>query len=434
MAEIYTTHTGDADVTADLDLSANGVAGSLNKLANAARVLGVLGGLGLLLGIIFGATSGDANPGGTVLQAYSYGFVFWLALTLGCLGLLLLHNTVKATWTHSILRFIEAGTANFVPLLFLFLPFAAAVWFGWYGGAGWGHAVYHWADPAAVAGDKVLQHKQIYLNPWTWTLRALLYFGVWIWYRTYMVNSSRRQDKTRDPNLQQARVDRAAPGLVVFMVTVTFAMTDWVMSFDPHWFSTIYGPWWAISGTLNAIAFSTLMLLTFRDRKPFSYIVTPALTKDLGNMMLGFTMLWAYFSLSQFLIYWSGNLPEYITFYVNRFRGAWVYVGGFLILAQFFGPFLALIAGKTKRRFDLLVKVAAWVFVVRMIDVLWQTVPFFQWRLGGSDTGALLLAFAGWAMVGGVWISVFVSELKKHPLIASYDTRLFEAKLGGGHH
>jgi hypothetical protein len=162
--------------------------------------------------------------------------------------------------------------------------------------------------------------------------------------------------------------------------------------------------------------------------------VTPALTKDLGNMMLGFTMLWAYFSLSQFLIYWSGNLPEYITFYVNRFRGAWVYVGGFLILAQFFGPFLALIAGKTKRRFDLLVKVAAWVFVVRMIDVLWQTVPFFQWRFGGYDTGALLLAFAGWAFLGGVWISVFVTELKKHPVVAPYDTRLFEAKLGEGHH
>lgn len=428
------THSNDAEITADMDLSATGIARPLNGLANAGRALGVIGLIGLVVGVIAGSASGGANPAGLVLQAYSYGFVFWLSLTLGCLGLVILHNVIKATWTHSILRIVEAGSSNLPYILVLFLPFAAAVWAGWYGGANWGHAVYHWADQVASNADPVLKHKQIYLSPWTWTIRAALYFGIWLWYWNYLVKSGHRQDKTRDPNLQQARVDRAAPGLVVFMVTVTFAMTDWVMSFDPHWFSTIYGAWWAISGVLNAIAFSTLIVLTFRDRKPFSYIVTPALTKDLGNMMLGFTMLWAYFSLSQFLIYWSGNLPEYITFYVNRFRGPWVYVGGFLILAQFFGPFLALIAGKTKRRFDLLVKVAGWVFVVRMIDVLWQTVPFFQWTLGVENLGAIALAFAGWAFVGGVWISGFVSHLKKHPVIAPYDTRNFEAKLGGGHH
>jgi hypothetical protein len=415
---------------ADLDLSAREATPVLKRLQGLG-FFGIGAGLiGLILGVVMGAASRDPNPVQTVFQGYVYGFTFWTMLTLGCLFLLLLHNIIKATWSLSILRIVEAGTKPLLYMGVLGVPLLASVLAGKY----IGYQLYIWADPAVVAADKVLQHKAIYLNPVAWAIRYVLFFAIWVLYRNFLVRSGLEQERTRDLRLMQKRVDWASPGLVLFIVTLTFATTDWLMSLDPHWFSTIYGAWWGVSSVLNAMAFCVMVFIALSNVKPFSYISTPAVLKDLGNMLLAPTMVWAYFSISQFLIYWSGNLPEYVTFFVNRFRGPWVYVGAFLIFGQFFGPFVALIAGRTKRTYHLLFRVAAWIFVMRIIDVLYQTVPFFGWTLTADNIGGILVAFASWAFVGGVWISVFINELRRNPLIATYDTRLLEAKLSGGHH
>jgi hypothetical protein len=154
--------------------------------------------------------------------------------------------------------------------------------------------------------------------------------------------------------------------------------------------------------------------------------VNPVLTKDLGNMMLGFTMIFGYFTLSQFLIIWSGNLPEEIVFFVQRFEGPLVFVGLAIVVFQFFGPFLALLSGKAKRTPSLLIKVAAWIFLFRIVDVWWQVVPFFK---GPSELGSIWIDLGALLFMGGVWLMFFLRSLRQQELLPLHDTRLQDTKL-----
>jgi hypothetical protein len=207
---------------------------------------------------------------------------------------------------------------------------------------------------------------------------------------------------------------------------LTFAFTDWLMSLNPMFFSTLYGAWHMATGILMTIALGTFLTLFMRDKRPYAAAINPALTKDLGNMMLGFTMVFGYFTLSQFLIIWSGNLPEEIVFFVQRFEGPLVWVGAAIVVFQFFGPFLALLSGKAKRTPHLLIWVAGWIFCFRMIDVWWQVVPFFK---GPSQLSTVWIDIAALLFVGGVWLYFFFRTLKQNELLPLHDTRLQDTKL-----
>lgn len=408
--------TSETTMTASDRPRANALAYFTN-LRNVAVGVGFIGAIGLAI-----AAFTDTR---VFWASYFFAYIFWLTLSLGSLTLTLLHHTIRGSWGVAILRVIEAGNKT-LPLMFvLFLPIAYAMW---------SQQLYIWSNPIEVAKSELLQHKALYLNKWAWTIRAAIFWAFWIGISWVLNKSSLRQDVTHDDRLAAARTNLAAPGGVLFVVTLTFAITDWVMSLEPAWFSTIYGVWFMISSLLAALALGTLVVTGLGDRRPYSEVITPALTKDLGNLLLGFTMFWTYCSLSQFLIIWSGNLPEEVTFYINRFNGPLVYIGAFLIVAQFFIPFLCLLAGRTKRTPHLLRNVAAWILVVRLIDVFWQVTPFFRVGLGVENLGAVALDLGAFAALGAIWISVFVAELKKHPLLPAHDTRLQERALEGAHH
>jgi len=219
---------------------------------------------------------------------------------------------------------------------------------------------------------------------------------------------------------------------VVFFIVVTFGFTDWVMSLS-EWYSTIYGVWFAVTGGQAAMALATYIVCRLADRKPYSEVITPALTKDFGNLLFMFTMLWAYISLSQFLIIWSGNLPEEVTFYYNRFRGGMVFIGAFLILGQFFLPFLLLLSGKSKRFPVLLRKIALWILFVRFVDMFWQVTPFFRRGLSVADLPSYALDLAAVAGIGGIWLALFFASLRKHALLPAHDTRLLDAAMAEAH-
>lgn len=341
-----------------------------------------------------------------------------MSLTLGCTTLLFLHNAVRGSWGLAILRIIEAGT-RMLPIMFLgMIPILIAVWMG---------QIYPWANAEVRATEAVWHKKELYLNPLWFSIRQVIYFTYWIWATAQLRKSGLKQDVSRDENLALQRGSFAAPFGVIHVVLLTFAYTDWLMSLT-EWFSTLYGVWNMTKNILMVLAFSTFMVLKHRDRKPYSDIVTPALARDLGNMILGFTMFWGYTSLSQFLIIWSANLPEEVTFYGARFDGALVYVGAFLIFGHFFGPFLALITGRTKRTPDILQKVCAWLIFIRIVDTWWDVVPFFGRRLTGPDLPGLALDLAALAGFGGIWVAVTMGNMKKEALYPAHDPRLIEAK------
>lgn len=375
-------------------------------------------GTGMLVAGLIGVIAALAldGPGKKLFWgAYHYGFIFWMTLTLGATTLTFLHHTIRSQWSLALLRIVEAGNKNLWLMGVLFLPIAYTAYFG--------HGIFPWAEEEFRA--QLHPNKQQWLSPLWWLIRAAVYFAFWILTTRHLNKSSLQQDTSLDENLAEARRSFAPPMGVIHVILLTFAMTDWMMSLNPGWLSTLYGAWHMTTGVLATIAFGTVLILSMRDRRPFSEAVNPSLTKDLGNMLLGFTMVFGYFTLSQFLIIWSANLPEEIVFFVQRFEGPLVFVGLTVVVCQFFGPFLALLSGKAKRTPELLIKVAAWIFMFRIVDVWWQVLPFFksasQLATVWMDLGALLF-------IGGIWIMAFVRNLKQHPLLPLHDSRLQETK------
>jgi hypothetical protein len=195
------------------------------------------------------------------------------------------------------------------------------------------------------------------------------------------------------------------------------------MSLDPEWFSTIFGILFMGGQALSAMAFSIAMIMVLAGREPMSKIVSAAHLHDLGKLLLAFVMLWAYFSFSQFLIVWSGNLPEEIPWYLHRLHGGWQWVGLSLVVLHFALPFLLLLSRNLKRSAKLLALVATAVIVMRFADLFWLIAPEF------SKTGFRMhwLDIAAPAGVGGLWLWLFIHQLKQRPLVPLHDVRLKEA-------
>ena len=180
-----------------------------------------------------------------------------------------------------------------------------------------------------------------------------------------------------DPKFLLALLSEWA-GYCVFVFTVSFASFDWVMSLDAEWFSTIFGLLFVVNWVLSAFAFVITVMVLLSTRKPMLGIVAPAHFHDLGKLLLAFVMLWAYFSFSQYLIIWSGNIPEETKWYLHRLRGGWGYVGLLIVLLHFALPFVLLLSRDLKRNARTLMRVAVLVFVMRFIDLLWLIVPEFH--------------------------------------------------------
>jgi hypothetical protein len=376
----------------------------LNRIQQCALIIGVVA-LGLCA---FGATLSKTQ----FFQSYLFGYLFWLGIAVGCFSVVALHHLVGGGWGFVIQRLLESGTRTLPLMVLLFLP----LFFGM-------HDLYLWARPEAVAADKILQHKSPYLNVAFFWIRTLIYFSVWGLF-AYLLNKwSHQQDRMVDPAPTLKIQKFAGPGLVLYVLTMTFAAFDWVMSLDPHWFSTIFGVIFVVGQGLTTLAFAIIGLRLVADREPISGVIATKHFHDLGNLMFAFILLWAYVSFSQFFIIWSGNLPEEITWYVHRLHGGWGVIAMLLVLFHFAVPFVLLLLRKIKQKAQVLVKVAAAMIVMRLIDLFWIVAPNFhaeKFSIHWMD----VLAPIG---IGGIWIAAFVWQLKSRALLPMNDPRLAAA-------
>jgi len=285
------------------------------------------------------------------------------------------------------------------------------------------HRLYPWTDAALVAKDEALQHKHLYLNTPFFLVRAAIYFAVWNAVSYFLNAWSLEQDTAPSLKLARKMQTLSAAGLVGYGLTITFASFDWLMSLEPHWFSTIYGVLILGGQGLSAMAFVIAVLVWLSRRPPLQGIIVPAHFHDLGNLMLAFVMLWAYFSFSQYLIIWSGNLPEEIAWYQDRLHTGWRFIGIALVIFHFAVPFVLLLSRAVKRQGDAIVKVAIGVLAVRLVDLFWLIAPeFHHTGFAVSWLDAVLPA-----TLGAVWLGCFVWQLRGRAILPVHDPEFDEA-------
>jgi len=343
-------------------------------------------------------------------QSYLLAFLFWLQLALGCLGLVMVHHLVGGRWSALVRRLLESGALTLPLLALLAVPLVFGL-----------TTLYPWTDAEHVAQSELLQQKTLYLNTPFFLARSALYLGVWVVLALLLNRWSRAQDRSGDPQLARRMSRLSAIGIILFVLTSTFAAYDWMMALEPEWFSSIYGLIVIAGQGLAALALAIQGLRYLADENGVGEGWANNFN-DLGNLLLGFVMVWAYFAFSQFLIIWSANIPEEAVWYYHRSRGGWQFVGLVLIAFHFALPFFVLLSRTVKRRRQWLGVLAVLILVMRWVDLYWLIRPAFYPEGVHLHWLDLVLLMA----MGGIWIALFVQQWTGHALVPRHDPRLGE--------
>jgi len=345
-------------------------------------------------------------------QSYLWSYTFFVGVSLGCMALAMLQFLTGGAWGVVIRRICESASRTLPLLAVLFVPVAT--------GIPW---LYRWSDPKVVAADEIIRHKHVYLNVPFFLIRAAFYFAGWMTIAYVLNRWSAEQDRVGGRQLHRKLQLISGPGLVFWGFSVTFMAVDWVMSTDPRWYSTMFGLLFLAGQALSSLAFAITVTVILMRWRPFLDVITPRHLHDLGKLLLAFVMVWAYFSFSQWLIIWSGNMAEEIPWYVERLRGGWQYVALALILFHFALPFLLLLSRELKRAAPLLTSVSVCILVMRLVDLYWLVAPDFR----KGQFGVSWMDFAAPVGLGGLWLWFFTVQLGKRPLLPVGDPHLQEA-------
>jgi len=380
--------------------------------------------LALIVGIVFTVVFaiGFFVDRAQFFHSYLFAFSFWVGISVGSLALLMLQHMTGGGWGLVIRRVLEAGTRTLPLVLMMFVPIVLGA-----------HRIYSWTHAEEMAKNEALTEKAKYLNLSFFTVRAAIYFAIWLALAYFLNRWSLMQDKTADRQFTKRMQMISGPGMVLFVFTVTFASIDWFMSLDPEWSSTIYGFVFVASWSLSALAFVVAVMAWLSKHEPMNNVVAQLHFHDLGKLLLALVMLWSYFAFSQFLIIWSANLPEEIRWYLPRTRGTWGAIALAVIVLHFAFPFLFLLSRSFKRNAGKLVIVAVLILVMRLFDLFWMITPTFtgeHFQISWMD----VVAPVG---MGGLWLATFAWALRQRPLIPIndplYETVLEQKHAHAGH-
>jgi hypothetical protein len=373
----------------------------------------------LAIGIVGGVLCayGYMNLRERFYQAYLTAFIYWLGLSLGSLAIAMLHGVSGGGWGRATRRVLEAGYATLPLMAVAFLPIALGV-----------TTIYSWADPAIVEQSEVLTKKAWFLNVEGFQTRSVIYFVVWI-VTSWLVNLS---SPNNDPNTVQRRAARlqftSGFGAIAYGFTITLASVDWLMSLEPEWYSTMYGLIQIAGQATAGLSLAIVISAIFARYEPWSRILTPARLNDLASLLMACIMFWAYFSFFQYLVIWSGNLPEENIWYVHRSRNGWQYLVWATAALHFSAPFFLLLSRPLKRDATKLARVAALLLVMHYIDIYWIVAPALQH--GGPSQHRLTfhwLDVAAMAALGGLWLALFIWRLAVRIQMPIFDPQLQEA-------
>ena len=366
----------------------------------------------LIVGVVFGvvAVIGAFMRPEEFYRAYLLGFMGWLGVALGSMAILMIRHLTGGGWGMVIRRILGAAMRTLPLLALLFIPIILGM-----------HRLYIWAQPLDNIADKHLRGHleditKTYLTTNGFILRAVFYFATWNLLSFLLTKWSKQTDRPGAPDNTQRFKAISGPGLILYGFTISFAAIDWVMSLDPSWVSTIFGLIILIGEVLSAMCFAVVVERILYNYRPMSEILKPDFVHDHGKWMLTFIMVWAYFNFSQWLIIWAGNLPAEITFYLKRLSGGWGLIGLTLVLFHFAIPFGILLSRRFKRDIHRLAWLAAWLIVMRYLDLFWIIEPNFSNTLRFTVADIIVPV-----AIGGIWLAYFFRNLAALPLLPAYD-------------
>jgi hypothetical protein len=383
---------------------------------NAPPVVKTIGQRSLIIGIIATIVAlliAFKNPA-EFFRGYLISYLGWLGIALGSMAIVMVRHMTGGGWGTVIRRILGASMRTIPLMIVLFIPYAIfAV-----------PRLYPWAMPLdSISNPAIREHLEKhpfilhqYLTKNGFYFRAIVYFAIWflLQYLLSKFSFEHNQPPFADKSARFKMV--SAPGIILYAFTVGFAVIDWVMSFDPSWISTIYGLIFLAGQLISSLAFAIIIERILFNYEPMKTLLKPKHVHDHGNFLLAFIMVWAYFSYSQWLIIWSGNLPDEITWYFRRLHGGWQYIGLFLAAFHFFVPFFILLFRPIKRDVTKLVWIAVWMLFARYVDILWNVEPAFSQTITVT-LADVVLPFA----MGGIWLSYFCRNLSSVPLVPAYD-------------
>lgn len=370
-------------------------------------IAGSVGAVGAIASFLLG--QGDPRQ---FYFSWLVAFLFFLSLALGSLFFVLALFLTKAGWAIVIRRVAENSMATLPLFALLFLP----VLFGM-------EHLYHWALGETVEADSLLRWKRPFLNVTFFTVRAAIYLVSWSVISLWFLRSSCRQDRSGEQGITRRLQIASAPAMVVFALTVTFASVDWIMSLDPHWYSTIFGVYFFSGSLVGAFAFLAVTITAMRGMGLLTRVVSVEHFHDLGKLLFAFVAFWSYIGFSQYFLIWYANIPEETVWYAHRQVGTWRWVTILLVFGHFLVPFFFLLPRAVKRRSGFLLMGAGWLLLMHFVDIHWLVMPTLHHR--GVHVG--LLDVTTLLAVGGAFLAAFGWLTRRAALLPIKDPRLPES-------
>jgi len=346
--------------------------------------------------------------------AFSYltALLFLTTIGVGSLAWLMLHHLTGAVWSVALRRLLENLTRPLPWLVVLFIPVAMNL-----------SLLYPWADSSRVSADPELARKTVWLNPVLFVVRMALYLACWILLASILARRSARQDRRDPPASDQAMKSTSTWGMFVLGLTTSLAAFDWLMTLDPHWSSTIFGVYFWAGSLVSSLAALVVVVLGMRALGWLRTTITVEHLHDMGKLLFGFVIFWAYIAFSQYFLIWYANLPEETGWYVTRRFGTWNTLSWALVVGHFVVPFFVLLFRTTKRSPYWLGFISVWILVFHYIDLYWLIMPAFRpegvlphWL----DTSLVLtLTF--------ICAAIVAHACQRRPLVPIGDPRLAES-------
>ena len=350
--------------------------------------------------------------------SYLVGWSFCLSITLGALFFVVVQHLTNARWSVVVRRLSEALTWAFPFLALLGIPIILGM-----------HDLYHWTheellDPNDSHYDPLIAGKTPYLNTPFFIGRLVFYFAVWTFVSYRLYTLSIRQDVKPDASIKGSQYKISAIGLVLFAITTAFAGFDLLMSLDPHWFSTIFGVYFFAGSFVSALALMIFSNALIQKRGGMlEGVVTTEHYHDLGKLLFGMTVFWAYIGFSQYMLIWYAGIPEETIWYRHRLEHGWEYHSAVLLVAHFIIPFIILLPRGNKRFLPLLTFMSVWMLIMHWFDLHWLAMPILDLQKNGH-AGFHWLDFTSWLGLFFVYFGLFMYRLSRHSLVPKNDPNL----------